>query len=210
MSDVQGNFEDDNFEGSKVDEDISRPSIEEEIKGTSCSNGDAENETGTESITLRSLMENICQLRLLFEQRLLYDKSKEEAFGRLYEELTELKRNATFEKNKPLFLDLVFLYDRMEVIEQGLTESEQARDALESLKSELVEVLNRHEVYQIESKPTEFDPKWQNAVQAEKVDCREDGARVIRVLRRGFRYRERLLRSEEVVVGRPDIKSNSG
>jgi len=211
LNGVEGRQNED--EGSDAREDISVSRNEEEMNQEQERKPNSSNRSAiaanSENVSLSMVMEEISQLRTLFEQRLKYDKAKEDAFNHLYEAFAELKREVALEKYRAVFLDLVLLYDRMEVIEQGLMHSEEAGDALKSLKSELVEVLNRHEVYQVDCKSNKFDPQWQDAVRVEKVDYSENSGRVVRVLRRGFRYRERLLRPEEVVVGRYHNKSNS-
>lgn len=150
----------------------------------------------------RRIHEELCQLRVLFSQRISYDGTKEKAFERLYQELAELKRNVAFENSRPLFLDLILLYDRMESLQEDTTISPAARRSLRSLTDELREVLSRQEINAVETTHAVFDPEQQQAVGAEQVDDPRESGKVVRVVRRGFCYRGRLLRAEEVIVAR--------
>lgn len=168
-------------------------------------------ETPSDVPALRDILKELSQLRVFFSKRFSYDRTKEKAFERLYEEFAELKRNAAFENAKSLFLDLILLYDRMESLQEELELSPEGRGSLRSLRNELLEVLSRQEINFIETKHAMFDPEQQQAVGTEKVHSADESGKVVRVVRRGFRYRERLLRPEEVIVTTYEKKnSNSG
>lgn len=146
------------------------------------------------------ILDEIEQIRKIIKSRLSYDKSKDEAFERLYQELDELKRNKVFEECRPLFIDLILFYDR---IQAATVESESPScDVLESLQGELKEVLLRREIEPIRNTSVLFDPTTQRAVSTEDVESVELGGKVIQVLREGFAYRGKVLRAQEVVVGR--------
>ena len=157
-------------------------------------------ESSSDIVTLRSIRQELSQLRELFNKRFSYDRMKETAFERLYEELNEIKRNAAFENMKSLFLDLILLYDRMECLQREAKLDTEGRDSFRSLKEELLEILSRQEIHFIETKNEMFDAEHQQAVGTEKVDRVDESGKVVRTIRRGFRYRDRMLRPEEVIV----------
>ena len=151
-----------------------------------------------------SLDVSVLQLIDLFQSRFAYDKAKEEAFDRLYGELEQLKSNATFEQLRPLYLDLILLFDRIENICQSpQLIDQQAPNTLSlfrSLSDELVEILYRRELEVIQSGSPVFDPTNQRAIGIEPTSVEGETGRVARIVRRGFRYRNRVIRAEEVIV----------
>jgi molecular chaperone GrpE (heat shock protein) len=138
--------------------------------------------------------------------RLSYDKVKEEAFERLYVELDELKKNAAIEHIKPLFLDLILLYDRMEHVHQeAAAKADDGTIVLGTLKSftdELLEVLSRRDVWLMEILSSTLDYNHQRAIGVEDVTDPAQHQQVAKVVRRGFRLGSRVLRPEEVIVRR--------
>jgi molecular chaperone GrpE (heat shock protein) len=159
---------------------------------------------------LQSILEELSKLRVLFNQRLSYDIIKEKAFERLYEELDNIKSNDAFEKRKSHFLDLILLHDRMGSLQDKPELCKEDRCSFKSLKEELIEILSREEIDLIETKGALFDPEYQQAVGTEKVDSAAESGKVVLIVRKGFRYRDRLLRPEEVIVTRYEkINSNT-
>ena len=161
--------------------------------------------------TLRQLMGltssldvRVLQLSELFQNRLAYDKAKEEAFDRLYVELEQLKSNATFEQLRPLYLDLILLFDRVENICQSPQligqQDPNTLSLFRSLSDELLEILYRREIEVIQSGSPAFDPSNQRAIGIEPTSVEGETGRVAKIVRRGFRYRNRLIRAEEVIV----------
>jgi len=151
-----------------------------------------------------SLDVRLLQLSELFQGRLAYDKAKEEAFDRLYSEFEQLKSNATFEQLRPLYLDLILLFDRIENICQSPQligqQDQNTLSLLKSLSDELLELLYRREIEVIQSSSPAFDPSNQRAIGIEPTSVEGETGRVARIVRRGFRYRNRLIRAEEVIV----------
>jgi molecular chaperone GrpE (heat shock protein) len=151
-----------------------------------------------------SLDVRLLQLSELFQNRLAYDKAKEEAFDRLYVELEQLKSNATFEQLRPLYLDLILLFDRVENICQSPQligqQDPNTLSLFRSLSDELLEILYRREIEVIQSGSPAFDPSNQRAIGIEPTSVEGETGRVAKIVRRGFRYRNRLIRAEEVIV----------
>ncbi|MBV9929094.1 MAG: nucleotide exchange factor GrpE [Acidobacteria bacterium] len=165
---------------------------------------DAPPEPGAQLLaTLTEMSAELSVLNSTIEGRLRYDKAKEEAFERLYAELDEMKRNSAFEQARPLYTDLILLFDRIEGARQELardgSEAPAVLPLLETLSEELLEVLARREVEVLRTS-AEFDPSLQRAVGTQPAPDEAGNNGVARVLRRGFRYRDRILRPEEVIV----------
>ncbi|MGH8524827.1 MAG: nucleotide exchange factor GrpE, partial [Gammaproteobacteria bacterium] len=75
-------------------------------------------------------------------------------------------------------------------------------DHVRSFRDEILQVLRRQEVSLIESKPGMFNEACQEAIDTRLVSHPEEDQQVVGIVRRGFSYRGRLLRPEEVVVGK--------
>ena len=146
----------------------------------------------------------LAQISASFQSRLSYDGAKEKAFDRLYAELDQLKSNTEFDHLRPLYLDLILLYDRIENIcasgEDVSREDSGVSTLLQSLREELVEILYRREVEVIRPSPLTFDPATQRAIGIEPALSESENGRVARVVRKGFVYRNRIIRAEEVIV----------
>jgi molecular chaperone GrpE (heat shock protein) len=154
---------------------------------------------------LLSISEELSHLSRTIESRLTYDQTKEEAFDRLYSELDELKKNAAFEQIRPLFMDLILLFDRIENAHYELSQSSLPSSVLNlfnSINDELLEILSRREIEPIKNANGSFDPTFQRAIGVEATLAKEENNQIARVLRKGFLYRDRLLRAEEVIVKR--------
>ena len=155
--------------------------------------------------TLDQVAADVTGIKTVFAERVQYDKAKEEAFDRLYRQLDELRAGREFDHLRPLYLDLILLFDRLE---QSANEATRHHDVdtvaatLLSLRGELLEVLYRREIELIALSSTKFDPKWQRAIGTQDTTATEQNNTIGMVVRRGFRYRDRLIRPEEVVLNK--------
>lgn len=168
--------------------------------------------TGTASLEamIGELRSELTLLRSVVQQRLSSDQVKEDAFERLYAELEAYKKNSAFEQVRPLYLDLILLLDRIETMRASAATGEASPEAaplLGSISDELVEVLARREVEVMRPEAAEFDPSRQQAIGAVPVADRALHNTVERVVRRGFVWRGRVIRAEEVYVRRHDGRS---
>ncbi|MBN2910628.1 nucleotide exchange factor GrpE [Polycladomyces sp. WAk] len=156
--------------------------------------------------SLTHLNKEFSSLNHIIEKRIRYDKTKEEAFDRLYAELEELKQDAAFRQNKPLYIDLILLFDRLDNMSREIdTDSEVGRTfarLLDTLRDEVLEILYRREVQLLRTGSDVFDPRLQHAIGVEPTDDPAENNRVARVVRHGFLYRDTVLRPEEVIVKR--------
>lgn len=149
-----------------------------------------------------SFTEVLLEIRDLIEKRLSYDNAKEQAFDRLYADLDATRRNAAFTSNRPLYIDLILLYDRIDVACKQA--KEQTYDFATSLRDELTEILLRQNIHRIQDSGHIFNPRLQRAISTEEVVSPAEDCTVVRVVREGFACGEDILRPQEVVVGVPE------
>jgi molecular chaperone GrpE (heat shock protein) len=133
-------------------------------------------------------------------------------FDSLHEELLKYRDNFLHDSlQKPFIHDLVMLFDDLTSLSAQLSTAAhqenqrghfaQWRDNLENAVHSLVEILHRFEVKEIEPKE-HVDRSLHRVVSYEPANfAEEDGCIVMRV-RRGFFWRGKLIRPEEVIAKR--------
>lgn len=195
-----------NEEPNWVDEDLA---VDESVLSESEFDlPEPEVEVGSQQLIVDKLDElagYVSDLNQQFSGRLAKDAAKEKAFDHLYGELETVKQNSSFERFKPLYLDLILLFDRLDNVCLELdANSEMAEkdinNFLRTLREELLEVLYRQSIELISTDGNSFDPTQQRAIATKTISVREENNTLASVVRRGFRYQNRLLRPEEVIV----------
>ena len=136
----------------------------------------------------------------------------QQLFDSLHAELLKYRDNFLHESlQKPFIHDLVYLYDHLNgLCEQLSTVAQekgkrsrvsQWRDNLENAIHSLVEILHRFDVKEVEPRER-VDRAWHRVISYEPADFpEEDGAIIMRV-KRGFVWRGKLIRPEEVIAKR--------
>ena len=136
----------------------------------------------------------------------------QQLFDSLHAELLKYRDNFLHESlQKPFIHDLVYLYDHLNGLcdqlstvaqEKGKrSRVSQWRDNLENAIHSLVEILHRFDVKEIEPRER-VDRACHRVISYEPADFpEEDGAIVMRV-KRGFVWRGKLIRPEEVIAKR--------
>jgi molecular chaperone GrpE (heat shock protein) len=136
----------------------------------------------------------------------------QQLFDSLHAELLKYRDNFLHESlQKPFIHDLVLLYDDLNALAEQLRSAAQEkngkrhvgqwRDNLENAIHSLVEILHRFEVHEIEPKER-VDRSLHKVINFEPADyAEEDGCIVMRV-KRGFVWRGKLVRPEEVIAKR--------
>lgn len=133
-------------------------------------------------------------------------------FDSLHEELLKYRDNFLHESlQKPFIHDLVHLYDDLLKLdsqlssaaenERGRGSAAQWRDNLENSIHSLVEILERFEVKEIEAKEN-VDRSLHKVVSFEPADFPEEDGRIVMRVKRGFVWRGKLIRPEEVIAKR--------
>src|SRR6266704_1281846 len=136
----------------------------------------------------------------------------QQLFDSLHAELLKYRDNFLHESlQKPFIHDLVYLYDHLNGLCEQLSSAAQEkgkrsrvaqwRDNLENDIHSLVEILHRFDVKEIEPRER-VDRACHRVISYEPADFpEEDGAIVMRV-KRGFVWRGKLIRPEEVIAKR--------
>ena len=135
-------------------------------------------------------------------------------FDSLHEELIKYRDNFLHESlQKPFIRDLVILFDdlsallgQLETAGEGSSGGKrgslgQWRDNLENAIHSLTEILHRMEVSEIEPKE-KVDRALHRVVSFEPADFVEEDGRIVMRVKRGFLWRDQVLRPEEVVAKR--------
>lgn len=134
-------------------------------------------------------------------------------FDSLHEELIKYRDNFLYESlQKPFIRDLLNLFDDLSALSSQLQTAVEAgdtqrgkfghwRDNLENAIHSLTEILHRMEVSEIEPKEM-VDRAFHRVVSYEPSDFAEDEGRIVMRVKRGFLWRDQVLRPEEVVAKR--------
>lgn len=134
-------------------------------------------------------------------------------FDSLHEELIKYRDNFLHESlQKPFIRDLVILFDDLSALLSQLESAVEAnegkrgalaqwRDNLENGIHSLTEILHRMEVSEIEPKEM-VDRAFHRVVSFEPADFAEEDGRIVMRVKRGFLWRDQVLRPEEVVAKR--------
>jgi molecular chaperone GrpE len=154
-----------------------------------------------------AIQEKLDNLTLLFHEKIQDDATKADLFDKLYKQLTNYREDFIFKHIlQRVFGDLIRLFDTLEdTLEEKTLENLQREDLIDRFRSfqqQILKTLKRQDVVPIESLDSQpFDETVQEAVDTSPVNSPEDDRTVIEVLRQGFKYRERILRSAQVIVG---------
>jgi molecular chaperone GrpE (heat shock protein) len=130
-------------------------------------------------------------------------------FDTLHDELIRYRDNFLHESlQKPFIRDLVILFDDLSGIASQLDATDEAsgarpktRQNLENALHSLVEILHRLEVTEIEPKER-VDRALHRVISYEPADFPEEDGLIIMRVKRGFLWRDKVLRPEEVVAKR--------
>lgn len=156
------------------------------------------------------------QLRKMDEHMLALRNTEtvnQRLFDSLHEELIKYRDNFLHESlQKPFIRDLVTLFDDLSGLLSQLQTAidgsdrkrgplSQWRDNLENGIHSLTEILHRMEVSEIEPKET-VDRALHKVISFEPADFAEEDGQIVMRVKRGFLWRDQVLRPEEVVAKR--------
>jgi len=134
-------------------------------------------------------------------------------FDSLHQELKRYRDNFLHESlQKPFIRDLLTLFDDLSALSQQIQTAVEAgeskrskparwRENLENAIHSLTEILHRMEVSEIEPKEM-VDRAFHRVVSYEPSEFAEDEGRIVMRVKRGFLWRDQVLRPEEVVAKR--------
>lgn len=140
------------------------------------------------------------------------ERVNQRLFDSLHDELLKYRDNFLHESlQKPFIHDLVHLFDDLTSLSEQLKtaaqhesthgHASQWRDNLENAIHSLVEILHRFEVKEIEAKEN-VDRSIHKIVSFEPADYPEEDGRIVMRVKRGFFWRGKLIRPEEVIARR--------
>ncbi len=136
----------------------------------------------------------------------------QQLFDSLHAELLKYRDNFLHESlQKPFIHDLVYLYDHLNGLCEQLSIAaeekgkrspvSQWRDNLENAIDSLVEILHRFEVREIEPRER-VDRAYHRVTSFEPAEFPEEDGTIVMRLKRGFVWRGKLIRPEEVIAKR--------
>jgi len=131
-------------------------------------------------------------------------------YDSLHEELLKYRDNFLHESlQKPFIHDLILLFDDLSGLSEQLGTAvkgqrdsvAQWRDNLENAIHSLVEIFHRLDVKEIEPQES-VDRAIHRVVSYEAADCAEEDGRIVMRVKRGFCWRGKVIRAEEVIAKR--------
>jgi molecular chaperone GrpE (heat shock protein) len=151
--------------------------------------------------SLAEISGGLSRLESRFDARFAYDATKETAFRHMYADLQDARLAQSLEATRPLLLDLLLLFDRVDTASRSARGDDEA-SALGSFREELVEILYRRDVRSFLSASDRYDRETQQVVGVVDTPEASEHHLVERVVRTGFRWGTRILRAEDVVIRR--------
>lgn len=134
-------------------------------------------------------------------------------FNTLHQELKSYRDNFLRDTlQKPFIRDLIVLFDDLSSLGSQMQSAASAADAKQSVVTQwsanlenaihaLLEVMHRMEVTEVETRDT-VDRALHKVVSYEPTDFAEEDGQIVMRVRRGFVWRDQVLRPEEVVAKR--------
>jgi len=161
-----------------------------------------------QSPDLTTLAADIKDVKALIEERLRYDEAKEKAFNRLFEELGAAREQLKGDHLQPVFKAMIQLYDHAKSSVEVL--DGEGRAHMEVVCEGLLDALYRLDVEVIQEVPERFDRKTQYVVRKVDTNNPDEDWTVERVVHVGFRWRDRVVRPQQVAVRRlnPNVQAS--
>ncbi len=153
---------------------------------------------------LHLLLAEMQHLREDFDTKVKYDESKERLIDSLHRELQAYREGLHFKILRPLFIDLIAMYDDLgKLIDAMLsktpaTTSSQALQSMESFQETIEEILRRNGANAFTVEENTFVASKQRILRVVDTADPAQDKQVVRRVRKGFEYEGRILRPEVV------------
>jgi molecular chaperone GrpE (heat shock protein) len=151
--------------------------------------------------------ETVGQILHAFEQKLVYDRGKEEQISRLHEELQTYKANLLAKTNRPFIIGLIRMHDDLAKVGQDIrqreTESltpEKVAELLEGFQEDIEILLEQHGVAAYREQAERFDPRRQMALRTVPTGAPDQVGIIASPLRPGFEQDGTIVQKERVAV----------
>lgn len=136
--------------------------------------------------------DEVIALKDLFLRRLMDDKVKTSALVQMKEENEALHRMLDEKAILSLVKEIILVCDRIE--SQG-----EVDELTSSVCEELIEILERRDIYKI-TRTNTFDPICHNAVGTEEATDDSPDKSIVKYIRDGYVFRDKVLRPADVIV----------
>ncbi|SDS83383.1 nucleotide exchange factor GrpE [Actinopolymorpha singaporensis] len=165
------------------------------------------------SAEVAELAQEVAALRDLFQRRLLEDQARQRMYDELYRQLEFARQGLVDQFVAPLAREILLVVDRIDALTgqrggggagpQSGEKSGADDDAgnLGSVREELLEILHRRGLREVDAWGQDFDPRVHEAVARVPVEAADQVGRVVEVRRPGYALADRLLRPAQVGVG---------
>lgn len=154
-----------------------------------------------------SLSKKLDEVLCLFNEKILYDSTKEKQIDKLHSELQTYKQDVIFKATKPLINSVIYIYDDMDKMIQRYTDNPEELDLkkmlniLSTLKEDLEILLEENGITQFsEEFKTKFDPKTQQLIKKVPIGDKEKVGEIVKKIRPGFENVTEIIRKERVAV----------
>ncbi len=153
---------------------------------------------------LHLLLAEMQHLREDFDTKVKYDESKERLIDSLHRELQAYREGLHFKILRPLFIDLIAMYDDLgKLIDAMLsktpaTTSSQALQSMESFQETIEEILRRNGANAFTVEENTFVASKQRILRVVDTADPAQDKQVVRRVRKGFEYEGRILGPEVV------------
>ncbi|REF38218.1 nucleotide exchange factor GrpE [Thermasporomyces composti] len=150
-------------------------------------------------VDITELAGEVALLREVVERRLLEDEARQRLYDELYRQLKFAQRDLAEQFVAPMAREILLVVDRIDAMTAHLPP--ETAEPLTSVREELLEVLLRRGLREVDAAGEEFDPRVHEAVRRVPVESPEQVGRVVEVRRPGYALEGRLLRPAQVAVG---------
>lgn len=144
----------------------------------------------------------VSELKTLFEERLRYDRAKEETLRMLSTQIEETTPAFHNSLKKGLINSLLLFYDHIKDVEHSLLLESVERKRVASLRQELLDRLSVEGVGLIQPDSNKFDSRLQRATANISTDIPEEDLTIAEVKQDGFSQNEKIIRPQLVIVRR--------